>query len=351
MDFKQTLSEFKGAIDKELSRFFDAMIAVADKEDRLLADALRQTKKIALGGGKRIRGALVQCAYFGVGGKEKKKILKVACAIELLHLFFLIHDDVIDRGDLRHKEKTINKFFFKKATQESEHFGNCMAIIVGDMLFAKANEIILEAGFEKRETMAALKNLQRVVQTTVIGQTQDISIHARRKISESEVIRMYENKTAQYTFQGPLQLGAMLAGKGDKKTLEILGKYAIALGIAFQLQDDVLGIFGEEDKTGKSSVSDIQEGKQSLMVIYAKTKAGAGDRKSLEAISGKRKLTSSEVKKFKDILLGTGAKKYACELADEYLAKGEKEIEKVALLPKSKSFLLDLAKYLREREL
>jgi len=351
MNFQQTLSGFKSAIDKELGCYFDTMIADASKEDKLIASALKQTKKIALAGGKRIRGALVQCAYAGVGGKEQKKILKVACAIEFLHLFFLIHDDVIDRGDSRHQEETVNKFFSKRAKQDAEHFGNSVAIIVGDMLFAKANEIILQAGFGERETIAALIQLQKVVQATVVGQGQDISIQGNEKAIENEVLRMYENKTAQYTFQGPLQLGAILAGNKDKKTFGILSDYAIALGIAFQLQDDILGVFGEEKKIGKSVISDIQEGKQSLMVVYAKNKVNSVERKFLKEILGKKSITQQELKRFKDILIETKAKKRTCELAEKYLEKGKNEIEKAVLMPKSKNFLLDLAKYLREREL
>lgn len=355
MDFQQTLKGFKSAIDRRLCQQFDAIIAEAKKEDELITSALEQTKKIALAGGKRIRGALLQNIYFGVGGKEKKKILEVAVAIEFLHLFFLIHDDIIDCGILRHGEETINEFFSKKnikkiGASKAGHFGDSLAIIIGDLFFAKANELILKAGFGEKETIKALTCLQNVASATIIGQAQDISIEQANQADEKKVLAMYENKTAYYTFQGPLRLGAIFAKAGDKKTLAILDRYAGLVGTAFQLQDDFLGVFGKKERTGKSISSDIEEGKKSLMFVYAKTKAGVKDRKILDELLGKKNLSSKEIRCFRDILTRTGAKKYAQGLALEYLRLGKVEIEKVILMPKAKKFLIGMAEYLEERE-
>ncbi len=356
MDFQQTLKGYKVAMDKELGRYFDLAIASARQQDELTAKALEQTKKIALSGGKRIRGALVQCGYAGVGGKEKKKILQVAVAIELLHLFFLIHDDVIDCGDLRHGQETLQKFFAKKKNGrtnviESEHFGNSLAIIVGDLLFAKANEAILRAGFGEKETLTALTYLQEVVKTTILGQTQDIAMEKTGQASEESVLAMYENKTARYTFEGPLKLGALLAGTADKKTLSVFARYASVVGKAYQLQDDLLGVFGKKEKTGKSTVSDIEEGKLSLLVIRARAMAKGKDQKSLQALLGKKKLSVKEVQIFQAILIKTGAKKYTQDLAQAYFTTGKAEIEKAVLLPQAKNFLINMVEYLEGREI
>ena len=355
MEFKQTLDEFKIAINKELNHYFDIAIRDAGKHDLLIERALGQAKKIALSGGKRIRGSLLQCAYFGVGGREKKKILKVAVAIEFLHLFFLVHDDIIDRGQLRHGQQPLHRFFAKKANNssellKSEQFGNSVAIIVGDMFFAKANEIILQAGFGKKETLEALTYLQNVVKMTIIGQSQDIAIENSKKVSQSDVLRMYENKTAKYTFEGPLLLGMIFAGVCDKKIKNIFSRYARAIGKAYQLQDDTLGIFGKERKIGKSTVSDIEEGKLSLMLIYARAKAKAGDLKTLNGIFAKKGITQKETQFFKEILIKTGARKYAHDLTKRYFEIGKKEIEKASLILQSKNFLLGLVEYLEERE-
>ncbi len=353
--FQNSLKEFKIDIDKQLGAYFDELIEDSVKKDLTIAKALEQIKKIALAGGKRIRGALLFWAYLGAGGREKKKIMKIAVAIELIHLFFLVHDDIIDHGNLRHGEETIHELFSKKNnikndSKRAEHFGNSVAIIVGDMLAAKANEIILKAGFGDRETVTALARVQAVVATTIIGQSQDITIENSTEASEEAVLEMYENKTARYTFEGPLQLGVLFAGVTDKKTLQLLSQCAIPLGVAFQLQDDILGIFGEKEMVGKSTISDIEEGKQSVMVIQARKKASAADKKLLSLILGKKNLSQKEIQIFKDILTKTGAKEYAQNLAREYFKIGRNKIEKVVLLSASKNFLIGMADYLEKRE-
>lgn len=355
MDFFNTLGELKFAINGELEKYFDIAIANAKKEDKLIADALRQTKKIALAGGKRIRGALLCQAYFAVGGKDKKKILKVAAAIELVHLFLLVHDDIMDRGNLRHGQETLHKMFAKKkrknvSADEAKHFGNSIAIIVGEMLYAMANKIIAEAGFDPKVTVAALAKLQSIIETTIVGQSQDIEIAYAKNASEKEVFTMYKNKTARYTFEGPLHVGAILAGFGDRKTLEIFSRYALPLGIAFQIQDDILGIFSNTKKMGKSVASDIEEGKRSLIVVKAFEFASISEKKQLEATLGKKNLSQREIKIFQNILKSSGALEHVKKIARKHFAQGKKEIEKAILLSKRKKFFTELVEYLEKRE-
>lgn len=356
MDFQQKLSGLKTSIDRELEQYFDVSINEVSKSDNLLTEALKHTKKIALSGGKRIRGALLCQAYLGFGGKEKKKILKVAAAIELVHLFLLVHDDIIDRGDLRHGQSSLHQMFAKKYQKKysadgAEHLGQSMAIIVGEMLFAIANKIIAEAGFSAKETLNALGQLQKIVSNTIVGQSQDIAIEHSKNVSQEEVLRMYENKTARYTFEGPLHLGAMLAGVSDRKTFEALSQYSLPLGIAFQIQDDILGVFGSEKKIGKSVASDIEEGKQSLLVVKAREIASASVKKQLAEVLGKKNITKKEIKIFQDILKTTGSLEYSKDLASEYIQKAKVELEKIIIKKEARSFLIGLNQYLNGREI
>lgn len=355
MIFQQCLGELKVAIDRELEHYFDIAIAGAKKEDKLIAEALMQTKKIALSGGKRIRGALLYQAYFSVGGKERKRILKVAAAIELVHMFLLIHDDIMDRGNLRHGQETLHKTFAQKkrkniSVAEAEHFGDSVAILVGDLLYAMANKIIAEAGFDSKITVAALAKLQSIVETTIVGQSQDMGIAYNNNVTEKEVLAMCKNKTAHYTFEGPLYLGATLAGNSNKKMLERFSRYALPLGVAFQIQDDILGVFSITKKMGKSTFSDIEEGKKSLIVVKAFESASISKRKQLKSILGKKNLTQREVKIFQNIIESTGALDYAKNLALQQFTQGKKEIEKAILLPREKKFFIELVDYLKKRQ-
>lgn len=356
MDFQKNLGRLKAAINKELEYQFNIAVKEARKKDKLFIIALEQTKKIALAGGKRMRGALLCQAYFGLGGKEKKKILKVAAAIELVHLFLLIHDDVMDRGNLRHGQKTIHKLFAstkKKSVfaKDAAHYGDSIAISVGDAIYALAVKIITEAGFEAEITVKAINCLQSIIKTTVIGQIQDIKIAYNKEATRKDVLAMYENKTARYSIEGPLLIGAIFSGCDDLKTLNFLSGYAIPVGVAFQIQDDILGMFGNEKKIGKSIVSDIQEGKQSILTTKAREKASPAQKKQLNLILGKKDLTNQEIKKFQNIITATGALEYSNMIATQYLKKGKKEINKAIILPEAKDFLVGLVEYLENREI
>ncbi|HPN54510.1 MAG TPA: polyprenyl synthetase family protein [Candidatus Moranbacteria bacterium] len=357
MDFKKTLAGLKKEIDKELELQLDIIIRDIQKKDVLMTEAFRHVKKIILAGGKRIRGALLCQAYFGLGGKEKKKILKVAAAVELMHMFFLVHDDIMDRGELRHGKITLhrmfsleNKKYNLKNENDREHFGNSEAIIVGDMLYVIANKIIIKAGFKPKISIEMLTKLQSIAETTAIGQSQDWLITYKNKITKKEIMDVLKNKTAKYTFEGPLQMGAILAGCNNKKMMKILSNYALSTGIAFQIQDDILGIFGDEKKMGKSSASDIEEGKQTLLVMKAKEKANFLQKKQLNSILGRKNLTQKEIKNFQNILKSTGALEYSKKMSADYLVRGKKEIKKMPFSSDTKKFLLGLAEYLEDRE-
>ncbi|EKE18866.1 MAG: hypothetical protein ACD_9C00211G0007 [uncultured bacterium] len=355
MNFKRKLDELKIAIDREMAIQFDAVIADASKKDKLIAEALSHAKKIALAGGKRVRGTLLCNSYSGLGGRDRKKILKAAAAIEFVHLFLLVHDDIIDRGDLRHGKETIHKLFAKKvqknnSNEKSEHFGDSIAIIVGDMLHAVAQKIILETGFSSENLSRALLQLQKVIATTIIGQSQDIAIEQKGDASEKDVLKMYENKTARYTFEGPLHVGATLAGCSDRRTFDILSKYSVPLGIAFQIQDDILGVFGSQKKMGKSVASDIEEGKVSLMVVKAREAATSQQKNHLNSILGKKNLTKKEIREFQNILKSTGALEYCRKLASGYIQRAKLELEKIIIKKDAKVFLIGLAEYLEARE-
>ena len=354
MNFKQKLAALKNSIDRQLEHNFDVAIEDAQKHDPLMAETLSHIKKIALAGGKRIRGALLVEAYLGFGGKEKKKILKVAAAIELTHLFLLIHDDIIDRGETRHGQPALhrmlaNKYQKKYGVSESEHFGSSMAIIGGDLLYAMAVKIIVDAGFDSQLSLIAASKLQSIVSTTIIGQSQDIGIAYADKMIESQILAMYENKTARYTFEGPLQLGAILAGASDGKSLESLSRFALPTGVAFQIQDDILGVFGKQQEIGKSTASDIEEGKKTVLVAKAYSNSSRIQKEQLSAIFGKRNLQAREIKTFQELLVSTGALEYNNSLAKKYFEIGKKEIEKIIILPQARNFLVGMIEYLENR--
>lgn len=354
MDAKKTLAEFKKKIDPEITAYFKRVIDETKKVDTNIVDAIRYAEKIIMSGGKRARAAFMYYGYIAAGGKERKKMLKTSASIELIHAFLLIHDDVIDRDGLRHGVKTIHcryaeiaKKHFKN--KNPEHFGNSMAIIIGDMIGALGNQIIFESKFAPELIMKALRKMQNIVSFTVVGQSEDIYIENRGKATEREILRMYENKTAKYTIEGPLQLGAILAG-ADEKFLQSVSAYSIPAGIAFQIQDDILGVFGRTGKTGKPVGSDVRQGKQTILVAKALEKADRKQKEILKKCLGNKDLTRDELEQFRRVIIETGALDYAQKMARDMVEDAKVKIERAEMDEEAKDFLFGIADYMLNRE-
>lgn len=352
--FMEELKKFKAKVDQEIEKYFDKTIKETSAKDKTMAKALGYVKKMTLAQGKRIRPALMYYGYLASGGKDEKRILKTAVSIELVHIFLLIHDDIMDRGDVRHGIDSVHVWFEKIGRKlfpqkDTKHFGDSMAIIIGDMVAALGNQVIFQSGFDSNLVMKALDKLQIIVSFTVVGQARDLQIEYRGKATEEEIMKMYEYKTAKYTFEGPLHLGAILGG-GSDEFLQKMTAYSIPIGIAFQIQDDILGVFGSEKKMGKSAASDIEEGKQTILVAKVLEWGSRKQKERFLQILGKKNLSHEEIKDFQDIIKDSGALQYAKDLSHELILKSKKAIETDEMEKKSKKFLLDLAGVMEKRD-
>lgn len=354
MDAKIELERYKKIIDRKLAEYFSEKIREAKKIDNLAVQALKNIRNLTLAGGKRLRAAFMYWGYIAAGGEEYEKIIEASMSIELTHIFLLIHDDIIDRDSFRHGVPTMHKvyenfarkLYFKK---DPWHFGNSMAIIVGDMAAAAGNEIIFNSRFAPAHILKALSKLQDIVSVTVSGEMMDVVLEAKGKANEKEILRVHENKTAKYTIEGPLHLGALLGG-AKEKILEDLSAYAVPVGIAFQIQDDILGIFGNEKKLGKPVCSDLREGKQTLLIVKAREFGNKGDCELIEKLLGNKNISSEEIDEFRDMIRRTGSLEYSRELAKEMVAKGKKTLDKSVIKKEVKDFLAGVADYVVNRE-
>ncbi|MEF3692500.1 MAG: polyprenyl synthetase family protein [Candidatus Moraniibacteriota bacterium] len=356
MNIKEELKNFRDRVDPELEFFFDRIIADSKKNNFITTDALKQVKKITLSGGKRLRPALMYWGYRGVGGESEKEIIKTSISIELIHIFLLIHDDIIDNDKTRHGEKTIHTLYDQKGKKlchgerDSRHFGNSIAIVVGDIIGALGNRVLFQSNFPPELVIQALSRLQDIVARVAVGEAQDVFIEHRRRSTEPEVLDMYKNKTAKYTIEGPLHLGAILAG-ADEKVLRAISKFSVPIGIAFQIQDDILGVFGNERKIGKPVGSDIREGKQTLLVVRALEKGTGEQKKIIRKLLGKKNITLKEIELFKKVIRETSALEYSQDLARKLIGEGKEALKGLSFKKEAKDFLSGVADYMMEREI
>lgn len=357
MQIEAELKNFKARLDPKIGAYFDVVMAEAGKEDDLVAEAVGHMKDLVLAGGKRLRAAFMYYGYLGAGGTEEEKILDTSVSVELIHAFLLVHDDIIDRDEIRHGVPTLHRRYadFGKRffpDKDVKHFGDSIAIIMGDMLCAFGNDIIFRSSFPKEYVFEALSKLQRIISYTVIGQARDVYMEYKREASEEEIIRMYTNKTARYTVEGPLHLGAVLAG-APQELLDGLSAYAIPLGIAFQIQDDILGVFGTEKRLGKPVGSDIEEGKVTLLVSRALRDGTAKQKERIrDILSLGERLTRRDVEEFRSLIETTGALAGAEELSARHIGEGKRALEnlKEKLHPQAYGFLFSVAEYMMNRD-
>ncbi len=357
MEIKQELKDFKARLDPKIGAYFDTVIAKAGKEDDLIAEAVQHVRELVLAGGKRLRAAFMYYGYLGAGGTEEEKILDTAVAVELVHAFLLVHDDIIDRDEIRHGVPTLHRRYadFGKRffpDKDTEHFGASIALIMGDMLCAFGNDIIFRSVFPAERVFEALSKLQHIVSYTVVGQARDVYMEYKREASEEEILKMYENKTAKYTVEGPLHLGGILAG-ASQELLSGFSAYAVPLGIAFQIQDDILGTFGTEERLGKPVGSDIQEGKITLLVSRALRDGTPAQAKRIrEILDAGDRLTEADIAEFRSIIEATGALAGSQQLAAGYIASGRSALEGIrdGLHPRAYDFLSSVSEYMMKRE-
>ena len=335
-----------------LEEYFTTELEKAKKTDKLTVSAVKSIKKFTTAGGKRLRPALLYYSYLAGGGRRKMAVKKASLSIELIHSFLLIHDDIMDQDDRRHGVDTINKKYEKISqryfkNKDHKHFGEAIAIVVGDLCFTMANKVLFQADFKPEIILKALNKLQDIVYEVIPGQIRDIQVSFKGSATEREIMKIQEAKTAHYTFNGPIQLGCILAENQDKEMLKHFTKYSLALGKAFQIRDDILGIFGSEKKLGKPVGSDIVEGKRTLLTNYVMKNGTKKEIAVIEKLLGKKKINSRELNLFREIIKNSGSLDYSQKRGEEMVTEALQHLQKINFQNKeAEKFFQGIAKYI-----
>lgn len=347
-----TPTQVKSAIDRRMGTFFARQIAEACRLDPLYGEMLQAVAAIAADG-KRLRPYLSYVSYRAHGGRNEALILDVALSQELYHLFLLIHDDVMDRDDIRHGQPTINAYYRRQAAKqmpaaEAVHYGQSLAIVAGDVVAGLANEPILEAGIPEPVRLRLLKMFSRLIfKEVAAGQQLDLMwLRADRELpSIEQLCKINRYKTAGYTFIAPLKLGAVLAGATDREA-DKWEEVATPLGLAFQLHNDLSDLFGAE-AGWKQVMGDIVEGKPTIPIILALERLAPARRAGLQAKLGAgRPLGKAEVEELQSMIEGCGAKRAAQGMIQDYLKQALSKLRGLRLDAKAEGALADVAAHL-----
>ncbi len=279
----------------------------------LVSDKLLEfSKDFVMRPGKRIRPLLFVLAYKGYAKRNAspdKALFASAAAIELLHDYMLVHDDVIDNSSLRRGKPTLHKMFDKNVkVAGGAKIGPSLAIVAGDILFALGIEAFLSVKEDSARKERSLKKLVETAAYTGAGEFIDV-VSGYKKIedlSEKDIFLIYTLKTAKYTFECPLLMGAILAGAAEAEFRE-LSKLGIAAGQAFQIYDDILDVFASEEVIGKPVLSDLNESKKTLLVYKAwHALKGARKQHFRNILEGKDK-SLEDLETFRELIRESGS--------------------------------------------
>jgi len=312
----------------DFSRFDNHFREVDSEIERLLSGEpeklYKAARHITFAGGKRIRPLLCMLSCEALNC-EKETAIKTAVAVELIHTFTLVHDDIMDRDSLRRGVPSVH-----------EEFGETTAILAGDLLFSKV--------FEVSDTRA-VGILAHAAAEICEGQEMDMEFENRNDVSESEYLKMIGKKTAML-LEAATKAGAIL-GNGDERQVSSLAKFGLSLGMAFQIHDDILGVTADEEKLGKPVGSDIIEGKKNLVMIKANELLQGDEREEFARILGNG--NESGVQRAIELIKNSGALEYCMEKEKGFM---DGAIDSLKDLPdtEAKKSLLELADFVIRRD-
>lgn len=327
----EELSETTKAVNQVINKMF------AEKpEPKNLYDA---SKHLIDAGGKRLRPFLVLESCELVGGR-RENALPVAAAIEFLHNFTLVHDDIMDRDDKRRGVPTVHTLW-----------GIPIAITAGDMLFAKAYEAVLSSlKFIKAPPRRILKVLDLITKATITiceGQALDMMFEEREIVTEKEYYDMIGKKTAAL-LETSSKAGAIIGG-GKSYQVRRLGQFAHYSGLAFQIADDILGLTADEKVLGKPVGSDVREGKRTIIVIHALAHANEAQRKQIYSVLGNKEASIKDIEEAVRTIHSLGSIDYASKKAEKLVENAKNQLRQFPQSP-AKEILLNLADYIVSRK-
>ena len=316
--------ELVARVDEELGSFVAGQrrnMAVRDPS----AEALfAELERVIGSGGKRLRPLFCCLGHMASGSEIGVEAIRAAAALELLHTFAIVHDDVMDRSPTRRGSPSSWMHLSEEHTRagypgDPAGYGIAAAVLAGDMALVLADMALLESGFATDLLTPALERYDRMRVEVVAGQYLDVLAAHRGEASEAEARRIAVLKSGGYTVEAPVQIGAILGG-ADRPLLDCLSRYGVALGEAFQLRDDVLGTFGDPGITGKDRDSDLLEGKRTVLLSKALAAADGEDRRLLEERVGRGDLSGHELDRMREVIEASGALEETRALIDRLAA-------------------------------
>lgn len=323
--------ELTSSIDLVLAGFLADRRAEAAAIDPSAAALVDEVSRVVGAGGRRLRPAFCYWGHVAAGGRHSEAILRASASLELLHAFAILHDDVMDLAEMRRGEPAAFRRLARErraagARGDALHWGMSVAVLAGDLAFALSDTLLLSSGFPPSRLAEATGIVHDMRIRAVTGQYLDL-LGAGRAIAEAdEVRRIARLKTAAYSVEGPLLIGASLNGASEGLRRR-LRAYGAAIGEALQLRDDLIGLFGDPQQTGKDAHTDVRQGAPTLLLAEALRLGGPEQRRVILELWGREGLGPQEVEAVRTAIAATGAPEATVALIDDLVAQASAALD------------------------
>ena len=348
---------FRTDLDAALSAFLDSqverLVPLGSDADRLVAEA-----RTAVAGGKKFRAAFCHWGFRALAAPadadQERALLRACASLELLHASALAHDDLMDASDTRRGRPATHRAFETEHRTAAwrgnpEQYGAAAAILLGDLLLGWSDELLRRSGFGWDRVGPALEVFDLCRTEVIAGQFLDVSVQARGRADVDTAMTVLRYKSAKYSIERPLHVGAALAGGGQAE-MAALSAFGLPLGEAFQLRDDLLGVFGDPATTGKPAGDDLIEGKRTVLVALALDASPPADAALLDRSLG-TSLSPPEVERLREVIDASGANAQVEAVIDELAGIAVSALDQETFDPSAREVLRDLAAAVTQRVL
>jgi geranylgeranyl diphosphate synthase type I len=309
---KATLLSVRSAVEEELGIFLNREAAYLNSISTELSPVSDSLTSFLLDSGKRLRPLFAYAGFLASGGSLDKPVIRAMASLELLQACALIHDDLMDGSDTRRGKPSIHRHFESKHVQDdldgfAPHYGLSAAVLLGDLALVWSDQMLNSAGLTTEQLAHLLPYYNEMRVELMAGQFLDIHEQTQKSTSVDRSMKIARYKSGKYTIERPLHLGAAMAS-APAEIFTALSAYGLPLGEAFQLRDDLLGVFGDPSVTGKPAGDDLREGKRTALIAMTNDRQSEAQREMARTYFGKPDLDAEGVALLREIIESTGAR-------------------------------------------
>jgi geranylgeranyl diphosphate synthase type I len=351
---KATLKSVRSAFEEELSIFLNRESTYLNSISSDLIPVSDALTSFLLDSGKRLRPLFAYAGFAAAGGSIEKPIIRAMAALELLQACALIHDDLMDGSDTRRGKPSIHRHFESIHVQDqldgfAPQYGLSAAVLLGDLALVWSDQMINSAGLspEQYARMIPLYNEMRV--ELMAGQFLDIHEQTQKETSTDRSMKIARYKSGKYTIERPLHLGAAMSVKPNDEIFTALSAYGLPLGEAFQLRDDLLGVFGDPSITGKPAGDDLREGKRTVLIAMTHERQSPAQAETCKRYFGRADLDAQGVAILQEIIESTGARAELESIIEKLTDAALNAAESSLFTTDGKALLIELANIATKR--